>query len=160
MSTKYDDIIESASKQYNVDADLIKAIITVESNWNPKAFNTEPTVKGDSAWGLMQILLGTARNVSNNPNLQPEELIQPTVNILIGTKYLHDLFKKYNYMDDVIASYNAGRPIRSKITGRYINQKYVNKVKISMYKIKGISQFYLPFILGLTAFFGFASLKK
>lgn len=125
----YNEIIESAAKEYRVDPRLIRAIITVESNWNPFAFRHEPQIS-DTSWGLMQVLLSTGRRISGNSSLTSKQLAQPTVNILIGTKYLRELFTRYKgNLTDVIAAYNAGSAIRSHLdVTKYVNQNYVDKV--------------------------------
>ena len=145
---RYEAIIESAAKEQRVDPALIRAIITVESNWNPRAFNPEPTIK-DSAYGLMQILLGTAQSVSGNAKLTKEQLYDPTVNVMIGTKYLRQLMNRYpTSVKDVIASYNAGRVVLSiSPLKRYVNQGYVDKV-MSVYGTPMMS--YVGPILALT----------
>lgn len=125
----YDDIINSAAKEYRVDPKLIRAFISVESNWNPSASRHEPQIN-DTSWGLMQVLLTTGRRISGNPSLTSKQLIQPTVNILIGTKFLRELINRYKgNLEEVIAAYNAGSAIRSKLNpSKFINQSYVDKV--------------------------------
>lgn len=144
----YDDIIKVASETYKIDPDLIRAIISVESGWNPKAYRAEPQIK-DASYGLMQVLHGTGKTVSNNPSLTTAQLYQPTVNILIGTKYLKQLSDRYNYyLDDVIAGYNAGSAIKK--LGFYINQGYITKVKMWLFFYK--KQTYI--IIGVMAIIG------
>jgi len=124
----YEDIIASAAKQNRLDPNLIKAFIRTESNWMPNAERAEPQIK-DKSYGLMQVLLGTARSVANNSSITPTQLKQPTLNILIGSKYIRMQMDKYSF-DDAISAYNAGRPLYSSLpTRRYVNQDYVNKVK-------------------------------
>jgi len=126
----YDDIIESAAKQYHLDPNLIRAFIKTESNWKPNAERAEPQIK-DKSYGLMQVLLGTGRMVANNSSLTAAQLKQPTVNILVGSKYLKQQLDKYPF-DDAISAYNAGRPLYSILPGiRYVNQAYVTKVKLN-----------------------------
>jgi soluble lytic murein transglycosylase-like protein len=128
--SKYNDIILSAAKEFNIDPKLINAFISVESGWNPNAIRNEPQIN-DTSYGLMQVLLGTGRRVSGNSSLTPEQLAFPTTNILIGTRYIRELVNRYNgVLDDVIAAYNAGSAIKSSSDPtKYINQSYVNKVK-------------------------------
>lgn len=150
----YEDIIGTASKQYRVDPNLIKAVIHVESGWDPKATRAEPQIN-DKSYGLMQVLLNTGRSVSGNDSLTASQLIQPSVNILIGTKYLGELRSKYKKLDDAIASYNAGSPIKK--AGKYINQSYVNSVKrwLNFYKYGGstlITTIPIITILGMSYF--------
>ena len=126
----YDDIINSAAKQFKVDPNLIRAVITVESNWKPDAERAEPQIK-DTSYGLMQVLLGTARMVANNQSITATQLKQPTLNILLGSKYLSQQLDKYP-LDDAISAYNAGRPLYSILPWRrFANQAYVDKVKRS-----------------------------
>lgn len=131
----YNDIVLSAAKQYNIDPDLINAFISVESGGDPNAYRAEPQIN-DASYGLMQVLLTTARRISGNPSLTPQQLIDPTTNILIGSQFIRELINRYNgILDDVIASYNAGSAIKSSSdSSKYINQSYVDKVKF-YYKI-------------------------
>ena len=136
----YDEIIQSAAKQYQIDPDLIRAIISVESNWDPNAYRAEPRIS-DASYGLMQLLLSTARSVSGNPSLTTNQLIDPTLNISLGSQYLRTLHNRHGSLTDAIASYNAGSPIKSG--DRYVNQGYVDKVKLAytyyQYKYMGIA---------------------
>ena len=137
----YDEIIQSAAKQYQIDPDLIRAIISVESNWDPNAYRAEPRIS-DASYGLMQLLLSTARSVSGNPSLTTNQLIDPTLNISLGSQYLRTLHNRHGNLTDAIASYNAGSPIKSS-DGQYVNQKYVDKVKLAymyyQYKYMGLA---------------------
>jgi len=155
----YEDIIESAAKEYSIDPKLIRAFITVESSWNPTASRPEPRIN-DASWGLMQVLLATGRRVSNNPNLTSEQLVQPTANILIGTKFIRELWDRYKgNLTDVIAAYNAGSAFRSKSDPtKYTNQQYVDKV---MRVYKGPSTAEMGFsTLGVLVLMGLALLGK
>jgi len=123
----YEDIIESASKQFRLDPDLIRAFIKQESNWKADATRYEPKLK-DTSYGLMQVLHGTAKWVGDNTEITAAQLSQPVVNIMLGAKYLRYLLDKYKQnLNDAIASYNAGKPYRTTF-GKYINQAYVNSV--------------------------------
>lgn len=136
----YDEIIQSAAKQYQIDPDLIRAIISVESNWDPNAYRAEPQIS-DASYGLMQLLLSTAKSVSGNSSLTPNQLIDPTLNISLGSQYLRQLYNRFGNLMDVVASYNAGSPIKSG--DQYMNQKYIDKVKLAytyyQYKYIGIA---------------------
>jgi soluble lytic murein transglycosylase-like protein len=124
----YDDIINSAAKQYGVLPDIIRAVIKTESNWDPDAERAEPQIN-DKSYGLMQVLLGTAKMIANNQALTPAQVKQPTLNILLGTKYLSTQLSKYPF-DDAISAYNAGKPLYSSLpTRRFVNQEYVDRVK-------------------------------
>lgn len=92
----YDRIIDNKSSKYSVEPSLIKAIITVESNWRKNAVSTR------GAMGLMQLMPATAKDMGVIDPFDPEE------NIDGGTRYLRFLFDKFNDLPLVIAAYNAG----------------------------------------------------
>lgn len=113
---QYANIIRRASQKYNIDEDLIYAIIKTESSFNPYA------VSWANAYGLMQIVPSTAgRDVfqkikkrSGQPS--PEYLYNPENNIDTGTAYFYIL--KNEYLKDIrdplsleysmISAYNGG----------------------------------------------------
>ena len=94
---KYDDIIKKAQKRYGVEFSLIKAVIQVESGFDPKA------VSKKGAKGLMQIM------PDNYKNLFVKDPFNPSQNIMGGTLYLQRLLKRYkNKLPLALAAYNAG----------------------------------------------------
>jgi Transglycosylase SLT domain len=91
------ELIEAASAQYKVDADLIASVIAVESNFEPKAISRR------DARGLMQLLPETAAR------LGVRDVFDPRENINAGTRYLSDLLRRYdNNLALALAAYNAG----------------------------------------------------
>lgn len=93
--TSYDPIIESASGKHDVDARIVKALIQVESSFNPLARSPK------GAMGLMQLMPKTARQyAARNP-------YDPTSNIEAGTKYLSKLLSEFE-LPLALAAYNAG----------------------------------------------------
>lgn len=96
-SNRYDDEIERAHQVHGVDFSLIKAVIKVESGFNPKA------VSKKGAKGLMQIM------PTNYASLSIKDPFNPGQNIMGGTYYLKQLLKRYDYkLPLVLAAYNAG----------------------------------------------------
>lgn len=131
-----DSLIKQKAYKYGVDPSLVKAIIKNESNFNPMAYRHEPHIN-DTSWGLMQVLLKTAREVSGNSSLTATELIKPEINIDVGTKYIAKQLSRYNQsVKDAIAAYNAGSA-RKTALGAYVNQSYVTKVYNSYLLYKG-----------------------
>ena len=119
-------IIREMSQKYNIEPAWIMATIKAESNWDVNASRFEAH-KVDASWGLMQLLLSTARSVLQNSNLTTTQLIQPRINIEAGTKFLSQLWSRFGNMRDAIAAYNAGSPRLGK-DGKYVNKEYVDKV--------------------------------
>jgi len=130
-------IINEMGQKYSVEPALIKAHIKQESNWDVNASRFEAH-KTDASWGLMQLLLGTARGVLGDSNLTTTQLINPRVNIEAGTKFISQNLNRFGNMRDAIAAYNAGSP-RLNAQGKYVNQDYVDKVtkNYNLYKTMG-----------------------
>jgi soluble lytic murein transglycosylase len=96
-SASYDDLIRSASDRHNVDADLIRAVIKVESDFDSSARSHK------GAMGLMQLMPDTARlhNVL--------DLFDPGANIEGGVRHLKLLMGRYQgNLELSLAAYNAG----------------------------------------------------
>src|SRR5690606_7527100 len=93
----YDDIIAEASETFDVPFGFVKAIIRIESSFNPDA--TSPV----GAMGLMQLMPRTAAslNVSNAYDARQ--------NIFGGAKFLRILIDRYDGdINLILAAYNAG----------------------------------------------------
>ncbi len=118
--------IHEASVAYQLPVALIHAVISVESNYNPRALSPK------GAQGLMQLMPATARRfgVVNS--------FDPRVNILAGSKYLRWLLDYFEQdLELTVAAYNAGEKAVIQ-AGRRIprfseTEKYVPKV-LALYK--------------------------
>lgn len=119
-------LVVRIATQYAVPPALVKAVIKQESNWDVNASRYEMHLN-DSSWGLMQVLLKTGKSVLGNDQLTIQQLIEPTTNITIGTKYLGMLWTQHGNIRDAIAAYNAGSPRLGK-DGKYVNAEYVDSV--------------------------------
>ena len=78
---KYDTEVSKYAKEYDVDENLIYAIIKAESNFDENA------VSRSNAVGLMQLMYDTAVDIAKTLNLEidEEKLHEPDVNINLGT---------------------------------------------------------------------------
>lgn len=93
----YDDVILEHSKVHGVRTDLVRAVVQVESAFNPQALSPK------GAMGLMQLMPATARQYGvTNP-------FNPVENIRAGVAYLKELLTRYQNNEELaLAAYNAG----------------------------------------------------
>ena len=95
--SSYDPIIERHADRYGVDPVLVRAVIQVESDFNPRCISRR------GARGLMQLMPETARRYGVRSIFDPEE------NIRGGIHYLADLLEMFrNDVPRALAAYNAG----------------------------------------------------
>jgi soluble lytic murein transglycosylase-like protein len=117
-NTAYDPIIESAATRHDVDARIVKAVIQVESAFQPRARSPK------GAMGLMQLMPKIARHYeARNP-------YDPASNIDAGTQYLKRLLDEFE-LPLALAAYNAGEGAVRRFGGipPYAEtQAYVTKV--------------------------------
>jgi soluble lytic murein transglycosylase len=89
--------VQQYSSHYGVSADLVAALIDVESRWNPRA------VSRSGAMGLMQLMPATARRFGAFKPFDTEQ------NIAAGTRYLTTLMWEFHGdLRLVAAAYCAG----------------------------------------------------
>jgi soluble lytic murein transglycosylase-like protein len=96
-SAMYDQAITGAAKANTIQAALVRAVIVVESGFNPRAVSKKGAV------GLMQLQPATARRYGVKDIYDPEQ------NIRAGAHYLSDLLHRFDSnLELALAAYNAG----------------------------------------------------
>jgi len=115
-----DAAIDQAAARHNVDPSLVRAVIKVESNFNPNA------VSRKGAMGLMQLMPQTARSLNVTNPFDPQQ------NVDAGVRHLKQLMESYG--GDVklsLAAYNAGAGAVARSAGvpRFAETRnYVNRI--------------------------------
>ena len=105
-SDRFDRFITDAARTHGLEIPLLKAIIKVESDFNPQA------VSRAGAQGLMQIMPETA------DLLEIKKPFDPWENIMGGTRYLKGLLKRFEgNLPLALAAYNAGPGTVEKYNG-------------------------------------------
>lgn len=94
---RFAEIIAEAGRKWNVRPELIRAVIAVESKFNPQA------VSKRGARGLMQLMPQTAKRFAAG------NLFDPRANVLAGAQYLRALLDLFDdNIELAVAAYNAG----------------------------------------------------
>ena len=124
-------IIQTASR-HKIDSALVKAIIMVESGYNPRAISKR------GAKGLMQLMPETAEE------LNVKDIFNPHQNINGGVRYFKKLFDQFN--GDIklaLAAYNAGSKNVRRFNG-------IPPFKITQHFIKKVLKYHQLYINQMT----------
>ncbi|HEX9585288.1 MAG TPA: lytic transglycosylase domain-containing protein [Gammaproteobacteria bacterium] len=117
---RYGPVVDQVAQRHRLSADLVHAVVQVESAYNPGAVSRKGAV------GLMQLMPETARRYGVHDRRDPHR------NLEAGVRYLRDLILRFNNVVLALAAYNAGE----NAVERYGNkvppfpetQQYVRKV--------------------------------
>ncbi|EQF29180.1 lytic transglycosylase domain-containing protein [Clostridioides difficile] len=127
VKTRIENAVEQASKKYNIDANLIKAIIKVESDFNPN------TVSSAGAKGLMQLMPENCRDLGVTDPFNIEQ------NIDAGTRHIKEYIDMFGGSIEMgLMAYNGG-PGRMKSRG-------VESIS-DLYKMPKETQNYIPKVM-------------
>ena len=101
---KYEDTVNDACTKYEVEPELIYAIIKNESNFDENA------ISGAGACGLMQITKATFDwlLMYTNEDLSENDLLNPEININYGVMMMSILKNRYFSEEVALSAYNAG----------------------------------------------------
>lgn len=145
-------MIEEIADKYELDPQLIEAVVRTESSGNPRAYRFEPAfwdryLKGkafyqahqprrvSASYGLMQVMYPTAREEFGFKG-EPEDLFNPQRSLELGCMLLRkNLVWSGGDMDAALAAYNGGRT-KDNMNPPYRNGGYVKKVHAHLKNIK------------------------
>jgi soluble lytic murein transglycosylase-like protein len=97
LRTRFEPLVQQYAQEHGLRADLVRAVIQVESGFNPRARSPK------GALGLMQLMPATARE------LGVQNAFDPAENIRGGATYLRQLLDRYDGNEELaLAAYNAG----------------------------------------------------
>jgi len=126
--TRYDSYIRGASRLYHIPIPLIRAVIKIESNYDPRV------VSSKGAKGLMQMMEETAKDMG------VVNIFDPRENIYGGTRYLRVLANMFNGdLILTIAAHHAGPGAVKKHSGippYKTTRKYVRAVLSWYYRFR------------------------
>ena len=123
-STRFDSLIRKHTSTYEVDFNLVKAMIRQESNFKIRA------VSSKDAQGLMQMIPATAKRFGVTDVFSPDQ------NIRGGTKYIKWLLDRYHgNLDFALAGYNAGE-------GKVDRYKGIPPYRETKHYVKRVKHFY------------------
>jgi soluble lytic murein transglycosylase-like protein len=113
---RYQALIERNARARGVDTALVKAVIAVESAFDPAAISAK------GALGLMQVIPDTGARygvAADRKRTVLQKLLDPEINVRVGTTYLADLLVLFaDDVDLALAAYNAGE----QAVARYANR--------------------------------------
>jgi soluble lytic murein transglycosylase-like protein len=105
LMDRWQPYISEASKRFAVPENWIRAVIRVETGGRTVLFG-KPITSDAGAMGLMQLMRDTYNEMRKRNGLGADPY-NARDNILAGTAYLRDLYRKYGY-PHLFAAYNAG----------------------------------------------------
>ena len=119
------EVIDRCADRYNIDQELIRAMIQVESGWKTDA------VSNKGARGLMQLMPRTAAMLGVSDPFDPEQ------NIEGGVKYISDLTDKYRGdVEKALAAYNAGPGRVDSGNVPAVSHRYVKNVMALYHRLR------------------------
>lgn len=126
-ATRFDEYIREAAAVYRLPEALIRAVIKVESNFDPRALSHA------NAHGLMQMIPATAER------MMVTDIYDPRQNILGGSRYLRILANTFNgNLELTLAAYNAGEGAVARYGG-------IPPYEETQHYVAKVTQYYLQY---------------
>ncbi len=132
----FDYLIKKSAKLYNVDQNLVKAVIKQESQFDPNARGKHGEV------GLMQITIPVVKDWEKEKKweiVSKGVLFVPEINIEIGTWYLGKALSQWSDNKDqvvfALAQYNAGRKRALAWAKKIKNNNVIDNIPFESTKI-------------------------
>ena len=98
-------LLQKYAEQRGLDSYVVAALVAQESNFDPAV------VSPANAWGLMQVLPSTGRNLARKLGVHPfstKRLTEAEVNVRLGTQFFADSIRRFGGVHFALAAYNAG----------------------------------------------------
>ena len=112
---RYEPLVADHAGRNGLDPALVKAVIAVESAYDPAAVSEKGAV------GLMQVMpdTGARYGVAGDARRSTaDKLKEPAINVRVGTRYLKDLLERYaGDLSLALAAYNAGEGVVDRMRG-------------------------------------------
>ena len=84
LESQYGPVVDAAADAAGIPRAALRAIVWVESNWDPNAFLAEQGGAGSGSYGLTQVTLDTARGLGFSGD--PSRLFDPLTNANLGAR--------------------------------------------------------------------------
>ena len=119
--------VDRSSKRFGIDPLAVLGIIAIESEFDPLA------VSPRGVMGLMQLRADTARELAEDLGIawrSDDLLLDPDVNVLLGSFYLSRLITRFGDIDAALAAFHdgPGRVQLFKGQGGSVPLEYANRV--------------------------------
>jgi soluble lytic murein transglycosylase-like protein len=118
--------IDQASRLYGIPANLITAIIRIESNFDPRAVNTN--ANGSEDVGLMQINSEWLPRIADQ-GYDRESLFDPCTNVMVGGWILAQEIERFGYSWEAVGAYNAGPSMQRAGRRAWYAQRVANHLR-------------------------------
>ena len=126
--TELKKVIDECAEKYNIDNELIRAMIQVESGWDTRA------VSNKGAQGLMQLMPRTAAMLGVTDPFDPVQSIDG------GVRYISDLTDKYHGdIEKALAAYNAGPARVDSGNIPEVSKRYVKNIMAIYRRLREMS---------------------